>query len=158
MRSEIEALYRTHAHVVFRRALRILRSEAEAHEIVQDLFLGLFVRPEQLSGRGTVTSFFYAASTHACLNRLRDQRNRARLLRVHARPVDVGGAAAPDVLSSLRSALVRLPVPLAEVAVYAYFDELTQDEISVLLGCSRREVGRHLERLKDFCMREDVVR
>jgi RNA polymerase sigma-70 factor (ECF subfamily) len=47
----------------------------------------------------------------------------------------------------LRSALRELPEPLAHVAVYYYMDELTQDEISRILGCSRRHVGNLLERL-----------
>ncbi len=35
------------------------------------------------------------------------------------------------------------------MAVYYYLDEMTQDEIAALLGCSRRNVGRMLARLHD---------
>ena len=47
----------------------------------------------------------------------------------------------------LHSALRELPEQLALVAVYYHVDELTHEEISELLGCSRRQVGKLLARL-----------
>ena len=47
----------------------------------------------------------------------------------------------------LRMLLERIPEPLAHVAVYAYVDGLTQDEIARVMRCSRRHVSALLERL-----------
>jgi len=44
--------------------------------------------------------------------------------------------------------LEQLPRALAEVAVYYYVDELSQQEIADLMGCSRRHVGHLIERLE----------
>jgi RNA polymerase sigma factor (sigma-70 family) len=147
----IDALYRTHAPRAFRRAQRLLGTESDAHEVVHDVFLSLFERPEQFGGESSMSTFLYSAVTHACLNRIRNQANRVRLLQQHfadAPPIAPGTY--PEQLAALRWALVRLPEPLAQVAVYYYMDELTHDDIARILGCSRRHVGDLLVRVASF--------
>jgi len=116
--------------------------------VVQDLFLSLLERPAQFDGKSSLTTFLYSATTHACLNRLRNQRNRARLLALHGTTTR-GAHASPraERLLLLRALLRELPEELATVAVYHYLDEMTYDEIAALLGCSRRHVGTLLARL-----------
>jgi RNA polymerase sigma factor (sigma-70 family) len=148
-RSDFESLYRTHAANAFRRARRLLRDEAEAHEVVHDIFLSLYERPEQHSGRSSMSTFLFGVVTHACLNRIRDRKNRVRLLERHVGsvPLPAAPATAADRTAQLRELLGLIPEPLAQVAVYAFFDELTHEEIARVLGCSRRQVGALLERL-----------
>src|SRR5688500_20208187 len=122
-REEFGSLYQMHAPLVFRRARTLLRNEAEAREVVQDLFLSLHERPEQFSGQSTMTTWLFSATTHACLNRMRNQRNRLRLLSEHAPAVEPASKPEPEALSALRAELERMPEPLGAVAVYHYFDE-----------------------------------
>jgi RNA polymerase sigma-70 factor (ECF subfamily) len=154
---DLEAIYRTHAGMVFRRARTLLGNDAEAHEVVQDLFLSLFERPEQFAGRSTVTTWLYSATSHACLNRLRNQRNRSRLLSERAEPVELDAAPKPDAMAELRELLRRLPPPLGEVAVYAYCDELSHEEIAELVGCSRRQVGNLVDRIHRWVRSEEAA-
>ena len=147
---EIASLYRRHGLTVFRRALRILGCESEAHEIVQDIFLSLFERPEQFSGRSTVTTFLYSMTTHACLNRLRDQRNRERLLRSwqeQGSKLEVASGLSLEQRLMLQEALSALPGDLAQVAIYSILDGLTHEQIARIMACSRRQVGNLLARL-----------
>jgi RNA polymerase sigma factor (sigma-70 family) len=148
---DFATLYRQHAPAVFRRAKNLLRSEAEAHEVVQDLFLSLYERPEQFAGKSAMTTWLYSVTTHACLNRLRNHKNRLRLLGSVMEPE---AAPSVDALNALRQELERMPEPLGAVAVYYYFDELTHQEIADILGCSRRQVGNHLERLQEWLATE----
>ncbi|HEX6241228.1 MAG TPA: sigma-70 family RNA polymerase sigma factor, partial [Polyangiales bacterium] len=146
-RAILRDLYARHAPAVHRRALRLLGSEADAHEVLQDLFVSLLARPDELAGRSAWSSYLYTATTHACLNRLRNQRRRERLLEREA-AVGQEHASEPEQLVLLRAALARLPEELATVAVYYALDGLTQQEIAQILGCSRRHVGHLLERLE----------
>src|SRR5688572_26052095 len=73
-------VYQRHAPAVFRRARQILGNAADAREIVQDVFLSLFEAPHQFRGKSSLSTFLYSATTHACLNRVRNQRNRERLI------------------------------------------------------------------------------
>jgi len=149
-------LYRLHAPGAFRRALCLLRSEADAHEVVQDLFVSLLERPEQYAGRGDLTGFMYKAITHACLNRLRNQRNRARLIHAHVVPrmAPQPRAAPAEQLATLLSELARMPETLALVAVYYFVDGMTHDEIAPLLGCSPRQVGNLVAQVEGWSAEE----
>lgn len=146
--ADLDRLYRTHAPRAFRRAQRMLGVEADAHEVVHDVFLRLFERPPQIRGETSMSTYLYSAVTNGCLNRIRDRGNRERLLREHAaHGAPLAAGTHPELLASLRWALARVPEPLAQVAVYYYMDELTHDDIARILGCSRRHVGHLLERL-----------
>jgi RNA polymerase sigma factor (sigma-70 family) len=148
--ADLDALYRAHAPTVFRRARRILGSEADAHEIVQDVFMSLYQHPEQFAGKSSVGTFLYGVTTHACLNRLRNQRNRQRLLSEQVAPAasDASSTLSPEDLSLLHDALRRMPEELAKVAVLYCVDGLTHEDIAHVLDCSRRHVGDLLERFR----------
>jgi RNA polymerase sigma factor (sigma-70 family) len=76
----LDTLYRRHAPSVFRRARRLLGNDADAQEIVQEVFVSLFERPEQYAARSALTTFLYSVTTHACLNRIRNRKTRLRIL------------------------------------------------------------------------------
>lgn len=152
MADEAGELYRTHASGALRCARRLLGSEADAREVVHDVFLSLLQNPEQYIGATNLKAFLYGAVTHAALNRIRRRSTHVRTMRDDVPdamlPALVG--AHPEDAAILRSALERLPQTLAQVAVYYYLHECTQDEIASILGCSRRHVGDLVRRLDDW--------
>jgi RNA polymerase sigma factor (sigma-70 family) len=149
-RAEIEAAYRKHGHSVLRRALRLLRSEHEAKEIVQEIFTSLVEHPEQYEGRSSILTWLYAATTHRCFNRLRDTATRARITgRDGGVLAALSEPCAPDVTLELRRLLLDLPEELAMVAIYHHLDALTYDETALVMGCSRRKVAYLVEQLRD---------
>ena len=144
----IDRIYREHGHVVLRRARQLLGSESEAHDAFQEIFLSLLARPQQLDGVTRITAWLYGATTHHCLNVLRNRRTRTRILAA-LDPVPDASGARGEQLVRVRALLERLPAPLGEVAVYYYVDEMTHEEIAAVLGCSRRRVGYLLARLHE---------
>jgi RNA polymerase sigma-70 factor (ECF subfamily) len=145
----VERLYREHGDLVLRRARRIMGSEADAQEILQELFVSFVERPQQLDGKTSLTGWLYGATTHLCLNTLRNRKNRARLLQERAPD---GGSAATEnaeVKLSAQELLAALPDPLAQVAVHYYFDEMTHEEIAEIIGISRRHVGNLLQQIHE---------
>ena len=143
----LERLYREQAPAVLRRARPILRDDDEARDALQEIFLSLVNNPS-FEERGGTTAWFYTRTTNFCLNRLRDDKNRARLRQVKGDLSDITAPARGEAVVLARDVLARLPPQLAEVAVYYYCDEMTHDEIAALLGCSRRHVGHLVERLR----------
>jgi RNA polymerase sigma factor (sigma-70 family) len=146
----IDRLYRSHGHLVLRRARRLLGNEEDAREVLHDVFASLIDRPGQLRDEAAPTTWLYAATTHGCLNLLRNKRTRARLLDERQ---DMGSSAAglsPESTSILRDLLARVPENLVQIAVYHYADEMTHAEIAAVVGCSRRRVGDLIERLHAF--------
>lgn len=141
---EIAELYRRYGHVVLRRATSILKNRADAEEITQELFTSLLGK-DIVPDRAAMTTYLYAATTHRALNHLRDEKNRMRLL--EATPPASDRAPSGHARAVALDVLARLPEELATVAVYAFVDEMTHQEIADQLGCSRRHVGDLIERL-----------
>jgi len=148
-RVDLDRIYRDHGHVVVRRARRLLGDEAEASEVLQEVFLSLLDRPGQFEGRSAVTTFLYAMTTNACLNRLRNRRRRARLL-ADVVSVDVRPDASHEASLDAALLLAQLPERLARVAIYYYLDEMTHEEIADVLGVSRRQVGNLVLRVQEL--------
>ena len=125
----------------------MLGSDADAMDVLHEIFTGLVSRPEQFRGKSAPSTFLYAATTNACLARLRDHKNRLRLLAEHVQPwtteVD------PRTLDTrvlVRAVLADLPEDEARAAVYHHLDGMSHVEVAELLGCSPRHVGDLLAR------------
>jgi RNA polymerase sigma-70 factor (ECF subfamily) len=146
---EIENAYRKHGHSVLRRAQHLLGSVDDAREALHEVFVDLLEHPEQFEGRSSLVTWLYSATTHRCLNRLRNARTRARLFEERNEPRDQAShAGRVESGIELRRLLATLPHDVAEAAIYHHLDELTQDEIASVMRCSRRHVGHLLERLR----------
>ncbi len=157
-RAEIEAAYRKHGHSVLRRASQLLGSEQEGREILQEIFAALIERPEQYEGKSSLLTWLYSATTHRCLNRLRDAATRSRLAERERELLTSGSApVAPDRGLELRRLLKGLPEELTAVAVYHHLDRLTYDETAAALGCSRRKVAYLVERLRDHVSNQGMA-
>ena len=137
----LEALYRAHGHAVLRRAKRLLRHDDDARDVVQDVFLDVFKHPQNFEARSSIATYLYSATTHACLNRLRDGRNRTRLVAIETAGRPQEAPARGETRALACEILAALPADEAALAVYLYCDELTHEEVAGLLGCSRRHVG-----------------
>lgn len=142
-------LYRSHGPAVLRRARQLLGNDEEARDVLQDVFASLLRDPAQYQGRSSPMTFLYGMTTHAALARLRQRRNQMRLLRVQHAGVDEASSPGHEALVELRAWLATLPDDLAQVAIYYHLDDLTQDEIAEVMGCSRQWVGKLLQRVRE---------
>lgn len=145
---DVEGLYRTYGHSVLRRARQIMANDDDAGEILQEVFAGLVARPAQFDGRCAPSTFLYSVTTHACLSRLRDRRNRLRLIDEQVKPWSTElDSRSPETVAIVRSLLAQLSDDEARATVYFHLDGMTHAEIAELLGCSRRHVGDLLDRV-----------
>jgi RNA polymerase sigma-70 factor (ECF subfamily) len=155
-RTSIEALYRSHGHIVLRRARMLLGSEADAQEALQEVFASLLRSPESVRNTKSIVGWLYRATTHFCLNQLRHLRTGARLLESRA-PASAGEIPAVHVeaMAELRRVLALLAADVAAAVVYHHLDGMTHAEVAEMLGCSRRQVGYLLERARDSLARAE---
>jgi RNA polymerase sigma-70 factor (ECF subfamily) len=144
-RKTIGELYRSHGAMVLRRARQITGNEHEAEEVVQEIFGKLLEEPASLDRARNPTAWLYGATTHLCLNRIRNRKNRERLLKEKVMPVE-GEQRSAETAALVQQALDALPEELSAAFVYYYLDQMTHSEIAGILGCSRRQVGNLLER------------
>ena len=150
-------MYRNYGHSVLRRARQILANDDDAGEVLQEIFAGLVARPEQFDGRSAPSTFLYSATTHACLQRLRDSKNRTRLLDEQVKPwtteVD---PRSPDVVAMVRGELAQLPDEEARAAVYYHLDGMSHAEVAEVMDCSPRHVGNLLARVAEKFARKEA--
>lgn len=138
--------YRRYGPALLRKARRMLQNEADAADLVQGLFVALWERGHT----DYDLPFLYRALTNRCLNLLRDEKNRARLLE-QQRPALRGQARVmPDdhvlTLQVLLQVSQRVPEEVFETLVYRYFDDMGQEEIAKLTAVSRKTVQNRLNR------------
>ncbi len=141
-RTMVEEAYRKHGSTVLRRARALLGDDVEAKEVLQDVFMSMLEGKTTFEERSAITTWLYAVTTNACLTRMRNRRTRQRLMD-ERRATSMGGAHPGDAerWAQLRQLLARLPENLSVVAVHYFLDEMTQEEIARLVGCSRSQVG-----------------
>ncbi len=147
---DVAALYRSHGHLVWRRARRILGNDDDATDAVQEIFARLWEEPAAFRGESTVSTFLYAVTTNHCLTVLRTRGTRQRILVEQIAPqttFTVPGVNFDTV--AIRAVLAAVDPALAEVAVAHYVDEMSQDAIAAARGVSRRKISDMLARFTE---------
>ena len=149
-------LYRRYGPALVRKAARMLGNREDARDAVQGLFVDLLDRSLPVELRGDAPEgalpYLYRALTNRCLNQLRDARTRARLLEREERLLAPSRTRCEDVVVSLdllTKLCARLDAKVAEVLVYRYVDDLTQEGIAVMCGTSRKTVGARLAKIEE---------
>jgi RNA polymerase sigma factor (sigma-70 family) len=140
-------LYRRHGPALVRKAERILQNREDALDLVHTLFVDL-LQSEQTPD----LPYLFRAATNRCLNHLRDQSNRVRLL---ARqdptlrgPVRTRCDEQVLGIDLLLKLIDRMDAAAVEVLVLRFFDDLSLDEIAEVCGQSRRTVARRLDQAR----------
>jgi RNA polymerase sigma-70 factor, ECF subfamily len=152
---DVEALYRETRFAVFLRCRSLLRDDAEARDVTQEVYLHLLAHPNEFRGESAPTTYLYAIATNRSLSRLRARWVRdddwracvAELLR-SGRPVEDPEAvtSAREILSeALRTADEETTLML----VYAFVDGLPQGEVADLLGVSRVTVNQRIQKFRE---------
>ena len=140
--------YRAYGPALVRKATRVLRSRDDATDVVHGLFVELLSRPKP----PVDLPYLYRAVTNRCLNFVRDESNRARLLAREADAVAPSPRVRCDDHVIGTQLLTRLVAILddahLEVLIARYFDDLTQDEIGDHLGLSRKTIGKRLAHIR----------
>lgn len=144
--SAAQAAYQRYGRALIRKADRMLRDRDEAVDAVHELFLELWQKEQEVYD----LPYLYRMLTHRCLNRIRNDRNRAQLIiQNEAMFPRQSQATIPSMDRQLLEQLVRkLDEKCQRVLVYHFLDELSQEEIAQLEGVSRKTVGKRLQRVR----------
>ncbi|HEX8847729.1 MAG TPA: sigma-70 family RNA polymerase sigma factor [Pyrinomonadaceae bacterium] len=135
------ALYDRYRLILFGLILRILHSQPEAEDVLQEVFLQVWRKASDFDeARGRPFTWLVTLARSRAIDRLRALNARDRTATEAAREaVESISDAATDAAKSeqgeiVRSALARLPEEQRQALVLAYFEGLTQSEIAERLG------------------------
>jgi RNA polymerase sigma-70 factor (ECF subfamily) len=135
--SAYQELVERHSSAVFRRAYRLVRSRADAEDVVQEVFLNVFRAIPRLEIRGSFVPWRNAITLNASLrllDRRRREGRRREALQRHQAVAEPDSEPDPMLQRSLNEALDSLP-PQTRVAVLLRFvDGHSYVEIAKMTG------------------------
>ena len=162
-RAVIAKLYERYGFAIHRRCWRLLGSEAEADDALQEVFVRVMRYGDGFAGAEPLPWLYRIADRH-CFDRLARRRRREqpdaderiieRLERAQAAASEGGagdgpgggggGGGSSEAMQVVGRALAACREAVQEVAVLYYVDEMTQDEVASAVGVSRKTVRERL--------------
>jgi RNA polymerase sigma-70 factor (ECF subfamily) len=142
-------LYRRYGPAIRRKCERMLGNTEDAEDVMQALFLSLWDK----GSTDVELPYLYRAATNRCLNELRNRKKQRDLLAREGRGepstsrinTQENRVSSSQLISNLVS---RIDKKSAEILVYYYLDDMTQDEIAALMNISRRTIGKKLKKIR----------
>lgn len=152
-----------HAPGLYRLALRLMRDEAEAEDVVQETFLNAFKAIDTFDGRSSLSTWLYRIAYNAALMRLR--RSQPALISVDEPILADDGVELPRQLfdwcclpeqdfeteesrAELEAAIQELPEKLKVVFILRELEGLSTEETAQALGLSSEAVKTRLHRAR----------
>lgn len=136
-----EELYRTHAGRLFSLATRMVGNQADAEDLLQEIFLSAHRKLDSFRGDSALGTWLYRLATNLCLDYLRSKAGRAHQITewLEDEPglADEGTRRAVDRAVSrldLERALVRLPDGCRAAFVLHDIEGLEHREVAEILG------------------------
>lgn len=140
--------YRLYAAPIWRRCRALLRHDAAALDVSQEVFVRCLRHHSALRPGRELLAWLYRVATNLCLNHLRDGKAEGRALELEPRDARAHDGDATTRLTIARI-LGGLDLRSQELAVYVYVDGMTHAEAAEVAGVSERTVrnclGRFLE-------------
>jgi RNA polymerase sigma-70 factor (ECF subfamily) len=142
-------LFREYGPSVYRRALRLLKNEAEAEEALQEVFARVLKSIDRFEDREQTLNWLYRITTNHCLNMMRGQQRRRAAMNAYREAPLPRTARAID-LSTMRALLRDAEPKQAQAAIYVHLDGMSYSEAAVLMKVSKRTVGNLIQRFNTW--------
>jgi RNA polymerase sigma-70 factor, ECF subfamily len=161
-RDAFRRFYDRYASLAFTFALRLLGSQSDAEDLLQEVFLQVWRQAQSYSPeRGSPEAWLITMTRSRGIDKLRSLRRRSTSPISPDEParVESGAQVEPPTEASeakvmVQGVLARLPETQRMVLELAYFDGLTQSEIATRLaeplGTVKTRMRAGLERLRGF--------
>jgi len=127
---------------------------ATAEDILQDIFVKLHARLDQLKDPARLQSWIYLIARNAIIDHYRTRKETIELPETMADEREPEGGELEELKASFRRMIYNLPETYREALVLTEFEGLTQQQLAKRLGISlsgaKSRVQRGREQLKDM--------
>lgn len=149
-------LVNRYKNMVFTLAFRMLKNREEAEEVAQDTFVKVFRSLEKFKGESKFSTWVYRITYNGCLDRLKKLNKEPRVVTLDEldRSAMETMTNALDFLEQreraklIQHSLQTLPDDYGLLLTLFYFEELTLEEISVIVGKTTNHVKVKLFRAR----------
>lgn len=139
--SALGAIYDRYGEAVYRLALRILGDPNEAEDLTQEIFLAFWRSAKYDPNRGKMIVYLLTMTRSRAINRLQQKSSQQRLLQrcqrstpTHAENNLMENASLGEMSQLINKALEEIPETQQQVLKMAYYDGLSQSEITEKLN------------------------
>jgi len=149
-------LYDRYVNMVYSKCYGFSRSEDEAEDLTQDVFLSLFVKLKSFQGRSKFSSWLYSFTYNFCVNYV--NRNKERKMSDKSTPIDrsehkVTEEISDDTLFEMRSEKLKRALELIDpddkkILLLKYQDDVSIKELQALMEIGESAVKMRLKRAK----------
>jgi RNA polymerase sigma-70 factor (ECF subfamily) len=160
--SAFSALYDRFSGPLYSLAIKILGNEAEAQDVLQEVFLSVWNKAETFRAeRGSVFSWIVTLLRNRAIDRIRARQRRAEFLEANAPELEPTGSSSGSSADAceiserareVRAAIAELSDEQSRVVRLAFFEGLTQTEIAEKLreplGTIKARAHRGMARLR----------
>lgn len=136
---------------LYRNAVKVLKSEFWAEEVVQDVFLQLWLNRQGAGGIDAPEAYLFKVTLHRCFDRIRRQELEAKtqylVNQIMHGPADVYQQNEYDlnlVKNCIRQAVRKMPRQRRQVFLMQKEQGISYEEIAGSLGISRNTVRNHM--------------
>lgn len=153
-RAEQSGLYEKYAPMIFGRCRRFLRCMDEAQEATGEVFEQLLDHWEGLSAEGAVQHWIARTTMRMCLAELRKEKTWVLKGEESWHEDERFAGVSREGCKVIDTLIGRTCFPwetlTREIAMYAYWDGLSREEISSLAGIPVEAVQAHLDRAREW--------
>lgn len=146
--TKINALYEKYGYLIYGRCIRILGSEDDARDAMQEVFIKLINNMDKFKHKERIIPWIYTVSKNHCFNLLR-QKKRNIIIDSFDKFADEENS---EKGFSNRNLIMKIlsfhNSKVQEAVYYTYIEELNQEEIRQLTGQSPATIRRNLKKFK----------
>ena len=139
-----------HGQLLYRLAVRLIGNSADAEDVVQEAFAGAFRSMAKFEARASVKTWLTRILVVQVAKLRRDRRRRPmESIETSFAPMGMeGGSASVDHRIDLQAALQKLSREHREVLVLREFEQMSYEEIAVVLDVPRGTVESRIHRAR----------
>lgn len=158
LEKEIRNLYERYSSMVYRRCFSFLKSEDDAWDAVQDVFMKLTDSLATIEKKESIYSWLLSVSTNYCISKLRKKKHVEFEEEIHTDDSDRRLPQEKHMV--LQEVMQHFLNPwdqkIRDVVIYTYFDGYKQEEIAELTGMGESTIRRHLTTFKRKCSQSGI--
>ncbi|WP_143310852.1 RNA polymerase sigma-70 factor [Chitinophaga vietnamensis] len=144
-----EAVFRQFAPSMYNIAVRYVKDEDDANDMVQDVFLNLWKNAENLDERAPIQHYLARATVNTCLNRIKKEQRKDAYTKEQLQTTSLADShhsllEHKELEAQYRSALEKLPEQCRRVFELSRLKGLSPAEIADQLNISINTVYAHL--------------
>lgn len=150
-----EVLYDRYSNIIYNKCFSFSKSEAEAKDLTQDVFLKLFIKMNSFKGKSKFSTWLYAFTYNLCANYV--TRTTSKKIEKTAIPVEEYDHLLIEIddyslfqlkVSKLKKALEIISPEDKLILLLKYQDDLSIKELSAILDLGESGVKMRLKRAK----------